>query len=196
MKTDRQLSFTATFGTETTLLNFLDIALGKRAIVNSGLASGGFFTGKRQSRDDSHLIGFRPDVPVDAKPRLQLYFRHTQRHYRLYVRTAGDYYGKCLSMSDNGLLGAFPSDDSNVFALRDERGNMLTLDTIKSESLSIYLQPKESGLLHQHKEHDSTYLYVADKGDSPWLSICTSWKEMPLTSAAPMRSDDPGIQYR
>lgn len=163
MSTDRQKSFIATIGTESSLLHFLDLLYGKPAIVTSSFGSGGFFTGRPQSRDDSHFLGLRPEVPVDAKPRLLLYFRYTGSDYRLYIRTPGPHYGKCLSISDEGLLGAFPPAGSTTFNLIGNRGNVLTLDTIKAETLSIYLQPKNSGLVHTHKVRDSKYIYIADK---------------------------------
>lgn len=167
MSTDRQKSFIATIGTESSLLHFLDLLHAKPAIVTSSFASGGFFTGKPQSRDDSHFLGLRPEVPVDAKPRLLLYFRYTGSDYRLYIRTPGPYYGKCLSISDEGLLGAFPTTGSTTFNLIDNRGRLLTLDTIKTETLSIYLRVRDSGLVHVHKVHDSKYIYIADKGAAP-----------------------------
>lgn len=169
MSTDQQKSFIATIGTESSLLHFLDLLHDKPAIVTSSFGSGGFFTGKPQSRDDSHFLGLRPEVPVDAKPRLLLYFRYTGSDYRLYIRTPGPYYGKCLSISDKGLLGAFPSTGSTTFNLIDSRHNILTLDTIKTENPKIYIQIRNSGLLHKHKVHDSRYIYIADKGKAPML---------------------------
>lgn len=169
MSTDRQKSFTASIGTESSLLHFLDLLHGQPAIVTSSFASGGFFTGRRQTRDDSHFLGLRPEVPVDAKPRLILYFRYTGGYYRCYIRTPGPHYGKCLSLSDKGLLGAFAPADSTTFNLLDSRGCVLTLDTIKTDTLSIYLRARDSGVVHVHKVHDSKYIYIADKGGTPML---------------------------
>ncbi|MCX7077850.1 MAG: hypothetical protein NTV76_00545 [Pseudomonas sp.] len=167
MSTDRQKSFIASIGTESSLLHFLDLLYAQRALVTSSFASGGFFTGRRQSRNDSHFLGLRPEIPVNAKPRLILYFRYTGSDYRLYIRTPGPYYGKCLSISDEGLLGAFPSAGSTTFNLIDNRGSVLTLDTIKEDTLNVYLRPKNSGLVHVHNVHDSKYIYIADKGGAP-----------------------------
>ncbi len=184
MSTDRQKSFTATIGTGDTLLHFLDLLHGQRATVTSSFASGGFFTGRPQQRDDSHLLGLRPEVPVDAKPRLLLYFRYTGSDYRLYIRTPGPYYGKCLSISNNGLAGAFISTESTTFNLIDSRHNILTLDTIKKENPEIYIQVRNSGLLHKHKVHDSNYIYIADKGEAPMLfNLIIQERNAPYLSA-------------
>lgn len=163
-------------GTESSPLNFLDSLHAQRAIVTSSFASGGFFSGKPQSRDDSHFLGLRPEVPVDVRPRLILYFRYTGSYYRLYIRTPGPYYGKCLSISNKGLLGAFPASGATVFNLVDNRGGVLTLDAIKNETLNIYLQPRDSGLVHAHRVRDSKYIYIADKGGAP-LSFNLSIQE-------------------
>lgn len=169
MSTNRQKSFTATIGTNDILLHFLDLLHARRALVSYSLGSGGFFTGRRQQRDDSHFLGLRPEVPVDAKPRLLLYFRYTGNDYRLYIRTPGPYFGKCLSISETGLVGAFPPAGSTTFNLVDSRHKILTLDNIKEKHTEIYIQVKDSGLLHNHKVHDSKYIYIGDKGGTPML---------------------------
>lgn len=184
MSTDRQKSFIATLGTQSSPLHFLDVLHAQPALVTSSFASGGSFTGKRQSRDDSHFLGLRPEVPVGAKPRLLLYFRYTGSDYRLYIRTPGPYYGKCLSISDGGLLGAFPPTGSTTFNLIDSCHNILTLDTIKKENPEIYIQVSDSGLLHKHKVHDSRYIYIADKGEAPMLfNLMIQERNAPYLSA-------------
>ncbi|WP_129586942.1 hypothetical protein [Pseudomonas frederiksbergensis] len=167
MTTDRQKTFIATLGTETSLLHFLDVMHGKRTIVTSTLFSGGFFTGRPQERDDSHFLGLRPEAPIDARPRLTLYFRHTNLGYRLYIRTPGSYYGKCLSTSEEGLIGAFPPTGSETFHLLHNNGKPLTLDHLNKDRTRIYLQVRNSGLMHVHNVHDSPYIYIADKGGAP-----------------------------
>jgi hypothetical protein len=169
MSSNRQKSFTATLGTHDTLLHFLNLLHAPRALVTYSFGSGGFFTGKRQQRDDSHFLGLRPEVPVNAKPRLLLYFRYTGSDYRLYIRTSGPYFGQCLSISDTGLIGAYPAAGSTTFNLVDRRHNILTLDNIKQDYPEIYIQAKGSGLLHKHKLHDSKYIYIGDRGGAPML---------------------------
>lgn len=150
-------------GIQTNLVHFLDVVNGKQATVTSPLFSGGHFTGRPQSRDDSHLLGFRPE------PRLTLYFRYTDRGYRLYIRTPGPYFGKCLSLDKNGILGAFAPEGSNVYQLIGKQGNTLSIDSHKSDRLETYLQASESpGLLHTHQLHDSKFTYFADKGGKPF----------------------------
>jgi phosphotransferase system IIB component len=169
MTTDRQKSFIAIIGTPTRLLHFLDVMYGKPAIVASSFVSGGFFTGRPQTRDDSHFLGLRPAVPVNATPDLILYFRHIGPGYRLYIRTPGTYYGMCLSTDDSGLLGAFASTGSKIFNLIGINGAILNLDHINKDVTKIHLQVKDSGLVHVHKVHDSQYNYIADQGRVPLI---------------------------
>ncbi|WP_309675110.1 hypothetical protein [Pseudomonas sp.] len=164
MRTDLKKSFIATIGAQTTLVHFLDVVHGGKATVSSSLFSGGHYTGRPQSRDDSHFLSLRPE------PRATLYFRYTNNGYRLYIRTPGPYFGKCLSLSENGILGAFPSEGSNTFNLRDERGYTLSIDTVKSNTLDVYLQVSGlPGALHIHRLHDSKFTYFANKGGSPFM---------------------------
>jgi hypothetical protein len=184
MSTDRQKSFIATIGTKSSPLHFLDLLHGQRTVVTSSFASGGFFSGKPQSRDDSHFLGLRPEVPVDAKPRLLLYFRYTGSDYKLYIQTPGPYYGKCLSINNYGLAGAFSPTGSTTFNLIDSCHNILTLDTIKEKNPEVYIHVRNSGLLHRHKVHDSRYIYIADKGEAPMLfNLLIQEKNAPYLSA-------------
>ncbi|MHC8307413.1 hypothetical protein [Pseudomonas sp. PB3P13] len=167
MTTDRQKSFIATLGTPTSALHFLDVIHGQPATVMSSLISGGFFTGRPQARDDSHFLGLGPDVPMGATPKLTLYFRYIGPGYRLYIRTTGDYYGMCLSTDDAGLLGAFAATGSKNFNLIGTNGAIVNLNDIQKDANRIYLQVKDSGLVHAHKVHDSRYHYIADQGGAP-----------------------------
>ncbi|AWY41292.1 hypothetical protein DKY63_15920 [Pseudomonas putida] len=164
MSTDRQKSFIATIGTEFGLLHFLDEMYGERAISRPTRASGGSFTGRPQSRDDSHLLGLRKDVPTNHRPRLTLYFRHTNSGYQLYIRTPGPYFGMCLSTNDNGLVGAFPSDkSSDTFYLIRENGIPINLENLNDTTPCIYLQSRNAGVLHTFIARGSPYTYIATK---------------------------------
>ncbi|MDP9711829.1 UNVERIFIED_ORG: hypothetical protein J2X80_003922 [Pseudomonas fluorescens] len=163
MSTDRQKSFIAIVGIQTNLVHFLDVVNGEKATVNSSMFSGGHFTGKPQSRDDSHRLSLRPE------PRLTLYFRYTDRGYRLYIRTPGPYYGKCLGIDKDGILGAFAPDGSSFYQLIGKQGNTLSIEDHQSNKLEAYLQVSGSpSLLHTHRLHDSKFTYFADKGGKPF----------------------------
>jgi len=163
MSTDRQKSFIATIGAKTTLVHFLDVVEGEEAIVYSPSFSGGFFTGRPESRDHSHFLSLRPE------PRLTLYFRYTGSAYRIYIRTPGPYFGKCLSIED-GLLGAFPSDGATTFNLIDKRGFIQPIESVNTDRLDIYLQVAGSpGVLHTHRLPDSKFTYFADKNGYPHM---------------------------
>ncbi|MGJ7513438.1 hypothetical protein ACSFE6_03730 [Pseudomonas baetica] len=166
MSTDRQQSFIATIGTDFSLLHFLEEMYGERAISTPTRASGGSFTGRPQARDDSHLLGLRSEVPINHKPRLALYFRHTSNGYRLYIRTQGPYYGMCLSPNDNGLIGAFPPAESDTFYLIRENGIPLNLENLNDMTPCIYLQARNSGVLHTQIARGSPYIYIAAKDGS------------------------------
>jgi hypothetical protein len=163
MSTDRQKSFIATIGTEFSLLHFLEEMHGERAISTPNRASGGFFTGPSQRRDDSHLLGLRSEVPINYRPRLALYFRHTNNGYRLYIRSPGPHYGMCLSTNNNGLIGAFPSTKSDTFYLIRGNGIPINLENLNNITPSIYLQARNSGVLHTLIIRGSPYTYIAAK---------------------------------
>ncbi|HEF4762323.1 TPA: hypothetical protein SAN82_004791 [Pseudomonas putida] len=163
MSTDRQKSFIATIGTEFGLLNFLDEMYGEQAISTSTRASGGFFTGRPQTRDDSHLLGLRRDAPTHHESRLKLYFRHTTGGYRLYIRTPGPYYGMCLNARSDGLVGACPSDKSETFYLIRENGIPINLENLNDITPCIYLLSRDSGVLHTLIIRGSPYTYIAAK---------------------------------
>ncbi|MFJ2692632.1 hypothetical protein [Pseudomonas sp. NPDC087336] len=169
MSTDRQKSFTATLGTHGTPLHFLDSLYGEKALVTDSLGSGGSFAGRPQQRDHSHFVGLRSGAEVEARSRLQLYFRYTGIDYQLYIRTLGPYFGKCLSISETGLLGAFPCKGSTTFNLVGKGRNILTLDDISEDNPEVYLQVRSSWLLHKYRIHNSKYTYIADKGETPLL---------------------------
>jgi hypothetical protein len=163
MSTDRQKSFVASIGTQFSLLHFLGEMHGERAISTPNRASGGFFTAPPQRRDDSHLLGLRGDVPINYRPRLVLYFRHTNDGYRLYIRTPGPYYGMCLNTSNNELIGAFPPTESGTFYLIRENGIPINLENLNNNTPCIYLQAKNSGVLHTLIIRGSPYTYIAAK---------------------------------
>jgi len=170
MVTNRQNSFVATIGSGgNNLLHFLYHMHAKPAIITATQFSGGHYTGERQSRDDSHLLGTHRDVPLDTWPRLKLYFRFTGSDYRLYIRSEGAYFGKCLNMSDEGFLGAFESEDPTTFNLINQHGTPVTLDTIKEDKTYVYLQPSGSGILTAIRRENPDYVYVADMHGPLWL---------------------------
>lgn len=169
MSTDRQKSFTATLGTQGMSLHFLNLLHGEKPLVTDTFSSGGFFSGRPQQRDHSHFLGLRSGAEVEARSRLQLYFRYTGKDYQLYIRTPGPYFGKCLSISETGLLGAFPSKNAVTFNLVGKGHNILTLDDISDDIPELYIQVRNSWLLHKYKASNSKYTYIADKNDTPLL---------------------------
>ncbi|MCK1792494.1 hypothetical protein [Pseudomonas violetae] len=169
MSTNRQKSFTATIGTPGMSLHFLNLLHGEKTLVTDTLGSGGMFTGRPQQRDHSHFVGLRSGAEVEARSRLQLYFRYTGRDYQLYIRTLGPYFGKCLSISETGLLGAFPSQGAVTFNLLGKGRNILTLDAISDDNPEVYIQVRDSWLLHKYKTQNSKYTYIADKNETPLL---------------------------
>lgn len=167
MSTDRQKSFIATLGTHNSQLHFLDTLLGEKAFVTSTMVSGGFFSGRRQKHEVSHLLGLRHEATTNAERPLTLYFRHSRTGYTLYIRTKGRHYGKCLHVNKEGLIGAFAEPESTSFILLNDNCERVNLDHIKTDVPSLYLQARDSGLVHSHKTHDSDYTFIADKGGIP-----------------------------
>lgn len=165
MSTDRQKSFVATVGVNGKQLHFLDAFHGEPVYVATRLFSGGFFTGRPQKIDHSHFLALRSNTPVPLKSLLTLYFRHSNHGYTLYIRTPGQHYGKCLSY-DGGLIGAFRPSKAATFQLLHNCA-IINLDDIKQDTNTVFLQVKDSGLIHAHNTHESEHTYIADKGGIP-----------------------------
>jgi len=167
MSTDRQKSFIATLGTRNNQLHCLDALLGEKAFITSNLVSGGFFSGRRQRYEVSHLLGLHQEATTKVHPPLTLYFRHSRFGYTLYIRSKGHHYGKCIHANKEGLIGAFPEPESTSFMLLNSNCERINLDHIKTDTPTLYLQVRDSGLIHPHKTHDSDYTFIADKGAIP-----------------------------
>jgi hypothetical protein len=167
MNTDRQKSFIATLGTQGSLLHFLDVIHGECVYTTSTMASGGFFTGRRQKKDHSHFLGVGSEAPKNSAGPLTLYFRHTQFGYTIYIRSAGQYFGKCLGSDEEGLIGAVAPDKSVTFKLLNTHCKAINPESMKKGTTRIYLQARDSGLIHAHKIHNAKHTYIANKGGMP-----------------------------
>ncbi|MBZ9781309.1 hypothetical protein K9857_07035 [Pseudomonas sp. REP124] len=166
MSTDRQKSFIANLSVDDRQLHFLEAFNGGPVYVAKPLFSGGVFTGRPPRIDHSHFLALRTHTSADPIDLLTIYFRHTSHGYTLYIRTPGQYYGKCLG-SDKGKIGALRSEESSTFNLINKDHCPINLDCIEEDTTTIFLQVKNSGLIHAHNVHDSGHTYIGDKGGTP-----------------------------
>ncbi|QBF25098.1 hypothetical protein EXN22_05130 [Pseudomonas tructae] len=172
MATHRQQSFIAQIDTPRLPLHFLDTLTGGPVQVTQARTGGGFFSGRLQQRDDSHLLGHQPSDTANEP--LLLYFRSTDDGYALYVRSPGAHFGKCISMDTHedmeryarGAIGAFAPDSHSPLKVKlmGSKGPMHLLD-FKSDTLIIHLQDCRSGKAwHRYRRHDAPHIYMGAKG--------------------------------
>lgn len=166
MSTDRQKSFIATLSVDNKHLHFLDVFHGEPVYITNPNFSGGIFSGRPRKIDYSHFLTLRPNTTTPPAVPLKIYFRHAPYGYTLYIRTPGQHYGNCLS-HDRNLVGSFPSGDASLFNLLDTHNSTINLDHIKSDETTIFLQLKESGVIHAQSAHNSNHIFIGNTGGLP-----------------------------
>ncbi|WP_233903664.1 hypothetical protein [Pseudomonas ogarae] len=103
---DSEQSFNAILSMLNTRVNLLERLHGKPAMATISAFSGGFFTGKPQTQDHSHLLGMRAEDQGARSEPLRLHFRHTAGGYLLTIKNTGEHYNKLLSKSWLEVFGA------------------------------------------------------------------------------------------
>jgi hypothetical protein len=163
VNSDIEKSFTATLQMFDHKLNLLELLHEKPAMATVDLFSGGFFTGRPQTFDHSHLLGIRPNAQAGVVKPLKLHFRHTADGYLLSIKNPGEYYNRLISQSWQEVLGAMNSgiDDPTVFTLINHQGKPITLADIASQHSPISLMTEDKRYLGGRKVKSSPYIYLA-----------------------------------
>lgn len=157
-------NFHATLSVLNADVNLLEKLHGKPAMATISSFSGGFLTGRLQTRDHSHLLGMRAeDSNVRSEP-LRLHFRHTANGYILTIKDPGDHYNKLISKRWLEVLGAKDPNTKNptLFTLRDLQNNVITRQNITSEHTPISLMTSHKKHVGGLKFRGSPYLYLAE----------------------------------
>ncbi|MEB0044585.1 MULTISPECIES: hypothetical protein [unclassified Pseudomonas] len=167
MTSSIQKSFSAALEIPGRASNLLATLYGKPAISTPFAGSGGFFSGRPQERDDSHLLGSRPNKDVRDIPPLKLYFFYTSKGYEIYIRDNDPHPPNFrLSKGISGILGAVDrnAEALTLFELLDANNNVITLDNLRGNHHYVKLKAIDGGFIGRAKIHGSRFSYTADTG--------------------------------
>ena len=161
---DRTHSFEATLSLPDTHVNLLEMLHGKPALATVSSFSGGFFTGRPQTLDHSHLLGMRPHGQGAAAQPLRLDFRATQAGYRLFIKNPGEHYNKLIGKRWLEVLGVTDShiDNPTVVTLINHQDNIITRADIKARHTPVSLMTANNKYIGGLKVRGSPYLYLAE----------------------------------
>ncbi|AXP05366.1 hypothetical protein ACWA6H_25675 [Pseudomonas bijieensis] len=161
---DSENSFHATLDMFSAHVNLLERLHGKPALATVSSFSGGFYTGKPQTQDHSHLLGMRAEDPRTRGEPLRLHFRHTANGYILTLKNTGEHYNKVLSKSWFEVLGAKDPNTKKptLFTLIDFQQNVITPKNIKSGHTRISLMTANKKHVGGLRLRGSPYLYLAE----------------------------------
>ena len=157
-------------------VNLLGRLHGKPAMATVSSFSGGFYTGKPQTQDHSHLLGMRPEAPGTRGEPLRLHFRHTAGGYLLTLKNTGEHYNKLLSKSWFEVLGAKDptTKKPTLFTLIDFQQKVITPATIKSGHTRISLMTAGRKYVGGLRLRGSPYLYLAETGEQSKVTFILS----------------------
>ncbi|WLH45525.1 hypothetical protein [Pseudomonas beijingensis] len=161
---DSEHSFYATLDMFSAHINLLERLHGKPALATVSSFSGGFYTGKPQTQDHSHLLGMRAEDPRTRGEPLRLHFRHMAGGYLLTIKNTGEHYNKLLSKSWFEILGAKDANTKNptIFNLMDFQQKVITPETIKPGHTRISLMTANRKHVGGLRLRGSPYLYLAE----------------------------------
>lgn len=176
---DSEKSFHATLNMFDAHVNLLETLHGKPAIATVSSFSGGFFTGKPQTHDHSHLLGMRAETQgVDCTP-LMLHLRPTSNGYILTLKNPGEHYNKLLGKSWLEVLGAHHSNTVNPtrFILIDHQQNIITRKNINTRHTPISLMTATNKYVGGLRVRGSPYIYLAETEEKSKVTFILSLRE-------------------
>ncbi|TWC11223.1 MULTISPECIES: hypothetical protein [unclassified Pseudomonas] len=161
---DSTHSFEATLSLPDTHVNLLEMLHGKPALATVSSFSGGFFTGRPQTLDHSHLLGMRSHGEGAVAQPLRLDFRATQEGYRLCIKNPGEHYNKLIGKRWLEVFGVThsPIDTPTAVTLIDRHDNVITRADIKARHTPVSLMTTNNKYIGGLKVRGSPYLYLAE----------------------------------
>ncbi|MED7669257.1 hypothetical protein GXB78_18815 [Pseudomonas moraviensis subsp. stanleyae] len=143
-------------------VGFLEQLYGKPAMATISLFSGGFYTGRPQTRDQSHLLGIRINEQSGRIKPLKLHFGHTPDGYILTVKNPGNYFNQVISNHWLDTVEAVKPDTDNPskFMLVDHSGSAITLDNLPGVHTPVSLKLKNHDYLGGIKIRSLPYIYL------------------------------------
>lgn len=178
-------SFIATLRMFDHNVNVLELLHGKPAMATIRLFSGGFFTGKPQPQDHSHLLGIRPNEQIGEVTSLKLHFLHTPDGYILTIKNNGEYYNRIIT--ENALdtfegMNAY-SDEPTTFILLNPQGEPVTLDNLPNAHSPISLKTKEKYYVGGLQLNGSPYVYLGKTEERSKITFILSILERKVPQA-------------
>lgn len=176
MNSEIEQSFVATLNMFDHKLNLLELLHGKPALATVNMFSGGFFTGKPQTRDHSSLFGIRPNAQCGPVQPLKLHFRHTAEGYVLSIKNEGENYNKKVSESWLEVLGAVDSeeDDPTVFTLVNQQNKPVILNDLRTVHSPISLMTEDKKYVGGLTVKGSPYVYLANTHERSKITFILS----------------------
>ncbi|RON56039.1 hypothetical protein [Pseudomonas frederiksbergensis] len=161
-------SFIATLEIPGQHLNLLNTLYGGPAMATELLGSGGFFTGRPQQRDDSHLLGYRSKAEVSAIEPLQLFFLGSQGGYAIFTLDGSGHLHSCISKNRVNLLGAVAADsgERTLFNMTNDQGRIITLDDLAGDKHLITLKTEDEKHIGGLTLKGSNYHYLSEVSDN------------------------------
>ncbi|MDR6962023.1 hypothetical protein J2W43_006043 [Pseudomonas brassicacearum] len=176
---DSEKSFHATLRMFDARVNLLETLHGKPAMATVSSFSGGFFTGKPQTHDHSHLLGMRAGAQGVDPSQLLLHFRPTPNGYILTLKTPGEHYNKLISKSWLEVLGAENSNTPNPtrFIFIDHQHKIITRKNINTQHTPISLMTATDKYVGGLKVRGSPYIYLAETEERSKITFILSLHE-------------------
>jgi hypothetical protein len=169
-------SFEATLSMLDAQVNFLEVLHGQPTMVTVTAFSGGFYSGRRQTRDHSNLLGMKPKVPGVVTAPLMLQFRPAVGGYKLVTKNTGKHYDKLIRKSWLETLGVDgPKLGSpTVLTLLDHQNRTLTRENITAAHLPVSLMTQNNKYIGGLKVRGSPYLYLAETEEKSKITFLLS----------------------
>ncbi|SCW93646.1 hypothetical protein [Pseudomonas sp. NFACC05-1] len=173
---DSEKSFHATLRMFDAHVNLLETLHGKPAMATVSSFSGGFFTGKPQTHDHSHLLGMHAEAQGTASTQLMLHFRPTPNGYILTLKNPGEYYNRLISKSWLEVLGAVHPNTANPtrFILVDQQHNIITRKNINTQHTPLSLMTATHKYVGGLRVPGSPYLYLAETEEKSKITFILS----------------------
>jgi len=186
MSMEQQKSFIARIRCDDTKMKFFDQMLPNSAGQGNILTSAHRFsdiTGQmvRVHRRNDGAGRTRSDDMV-------VYFGCHGDYYNIQVRSEA-WFGKYLSKNNFGVLGAFPGAGGNTtsFNLLNLDQQIITLDDIKKNDVTVYLKARHAGTIKRHLiDSPKMYAYSDEVGEGVTFSLKVLERDVPYpTSSSP-----------
>ena len=167
MTNDSQHSFIATLHVPNHNLHLLGALYDQPVIVTDLLGSGGVFSGKPQSRDDSAAMGIQAHATGGVKAALKLYFRHTVEGYEIHIKHPGQYDRHRLVKNHMDILYAKSPTLKHplIFTLLDQNNRIVTESNLSETHTLITLKTQHNKYIGVRKARGSPHSYIGETAE-------------------------------